>query len=427
MSIEIKRKTEMNWTDTCVKLRRMPYPYKSMFAICSDLDGTPGKQAYLEIMRFLNTTDMTAMGPGVGLEVGNSIHFHAKPQRFSYWSTNDAGREMVRALIHSGHIDCLHSFGERVFVRAEVKKALDDLQKHNCRLKVWVDHGGAVTNFGSDIMQGRGDEVGHSAYHADLTIEYGVQFVWRGRITSVIGQDVPARLAGMLNWHHPILSSRTLLKEMAKRAHARCGDMVYAMHGSNAILRPVNLRDGRPVYEFMRCNPHYGGVSSCAQGTDIGEVLTQDMLNCLVDRQGTCILYTHLGKNIADVKIPLNKDAVEGLHRLAEAHRNKRILVTTTRRLLEYCLAAKEISYSTSKHNNRLYINLDTHSPNRAIGDVPLDDLSGLTFYVPKPEVTCFTVDGTEVDNLVHNPPDCTGHPSVSFPWPRLALPQMPF
>ncbi|MCU0917487.1 MAG: hypothetical protein MUC88_23415, partial [Planctomycetes bacterium] len=82
-----------------VQLRPFPYPYRAMLAICSDLDETPDRHVYWEIMRFLNTTQTTPMGPGVGLEVGNSIYFDMPPDQFAYWNTDDAGRHMVRALI----------------------------------------------------------------------------------------------------------------------------------------------------------------------------------------------------------------------------------------------------------------------------------------------------------------------------------------
>src|SRR5262245_43007780 len=58
-----------------VEVARYPYPYRAMIAICSDLDETPNWTVYREIMRFLNTTESTSMGRGVGLEVGNSIYF----------------------------------------------------------------------------------------------------------------------------------------------------------------------------------------------------------------------------------------------------------------------------------------------------------------------------------------------------------------
>ncbi len=74
-----------------VQLRDLPYPYRAMLAICSDLDETPDRNVYYQIMRFLNTTEETAMGPGVGLEVGNSVYFDMPPNQFAYWNTDDAG------------------------------------------------------------------------------------------------------------------------------------------------------------------------------------------------------------------------------------------------------------------------------------------------------------------------------------------------
>ena len=91
-----------------VEPRRCPYPYRAMLAICSDLDETPDRETYWNIMRYLNTGQQTAMGTGVNLEVGNSIYFDMPANQFAYWNTDDAGRAMIRMLIKSGHIDCLH-------------------------------------------------------------------------------------------------------------------------------------------------------------------------------------------------------------------------------------------------------------------------------------------------------------------------------
>src|SRR6266853_6864390 len=100
-----------------IQVRRYPYPYRAMIAICSDLDETSDQDVYYELMRFLNTSQFTSMGPGVALDIGNSIYFDMPPDQFAYWTTDDKGREMVRALIRSGHIDCLHSFGDLATTR----------------------------------------------------------------------------------------------------------------------------------------------------------------------------------------------------------------------------------------------------------------------------------------------------------------------
>jgi len=395
-----------------------------MLAICSDLDETPDRQVYERIARFLNTTDATSMGDGVGLEVGNTLYFDMPDDQFAYWNTDDAGREMVRALIRSGHIDCLHSYGDLAATRQHAGRALDELARHDCRLEVWIDHGTAATNFDPDIMRGHGDEIGHAAYHADLTTDYGVMYVWRGRVTSVVAQDVPAQLNGILNLEHPVGSGRTWMKELAKRQLARLGNAKYAMHGPNETIRTVVLRDGNPVHEFIRCNPHWRGVSSCEEGRAVGEVLTDEMLGRLVDRGGTCILYTHLGK-IDDPRVPFNPKAVAAFRRLAEAFHGGRVLVSTTRRLLGYRRAVRQISWVCTEDTDRIHISVDTRPDGSSSAILRASDLAGLTFYVSDPSITCVAVDGREITVLERNDPDHMGRASVSLPWPRLEFPQI--
>src|SRR5437016_2173060 len=210
-----------------VELAKYPYPYRAMMALCSDLDETPNWGVYWDIMRFLNTTGPTAMGPGLGLEIGNSIYFMMPAGQYSYFGTDEVGREMARALMRSGHIDCVHSYGDHACIRRDAARALHELARHGCQLKVWVDHSIAPTNFGPDIMRGSGDLPGAAAYHADLTIAYGVHYVWRGRTTSITGQDSPVTLESLksiLHPAHPVSSARIAAKQAVKiwlgqRAH----------------------------------------------------------------------------------------------------------------------------------------------------------------------------------------------------------------
>ena len=215
----------------------MPLPPRALLAICSDLDETPDAETYFELMRFLNTTGETSMGTGVGLEVGNTLYFDMAPGQFSYWNTTEPHREKIRALIRSGHIDCLHSFGDLATTRAHAARALEELQKHDCRIRVWIDHAQAITNFGADIMQGQGDQPGHPAYHADLTMAYGIEYVWRGRVTSVIGQDRPFSLRGIAEAGHPLASAKTLATEAAKQILGCCGT-------GNTAFMPATGRSG---------------------------------------------------------------------------------------------------------------------------------------------------------------------------------------
>lgn len=399
-------------------LRASPYPYRAILAICSDLDETPSRQVYEDTARFLNTDESVGfMGEGVGLEVGNSMYFDMPPDQFSYWNTDEDGREMVRRLIRSGHIDCFHSYGDLATTRAHAGRALDDLSRHGCAMAVWIDHAVAPTNFGADIMRGSGDVPGHPAYHADLTCQAGVRYVWRGRVTSVIGQDVPRSLGGLLNRAHPVASVRTVAKEWIKGALGRVGNEKYAIHPRNEVLRSVTLRDGRPVLEFLRANPNWESVTTGETATGFAGVVHRGMLDRLVERGGVQILYTHLGK-VRRVEEPLEAPTRTALRLIAEYSRAEKILVTTTRRALELRRVARGARVSAVLEDGKTIIDVQ-RPPGSTSG---FEDVDGLTVYCEARDVSHLRVDG-QARPFAANQPDHTGQASVSIPWRRLRFP----
>lgn len=398
-------------------IRRLPYPFRAMLAICSDLDETPDREVYHATLRYLNTTEPTPMGTGAGLEVGNTIYFDMPPAQFAYWNTDDTGRQMVRDLIRSGHVDCLHSFGDLATTRAHAGRALDELAAHHCSLPVWVDHAAAATNFGADIMRGQGDVPGAAAYHADLTFASGVRYVWRGRVTSIIGQGVPRSLARTCRVDHPVGSMTTLTKEAVKGAIGRLGSRKYRMHAANDVLQRVTLRDGRPTLEFLRSNPHWGGVNVGEHAGGLSEVLTTGFIDRLCDSGGFCILYTHLGK-VKDPARPIPEAGRAALHALARAGDEGRVLVTTTRRLLDYCQTTRGVSVSTRRLDDGELVDVVT-TPGA-------DDaaVQGLTIYVEDARRARLRVNGRERADIQRNGADHSGRASVTVPWTRLAFPR---
>jgi hypothetical protein len=147
------------------------------------------------------------------------------------------------------------------------------------------------------------------------------------------------------------------------------------------------------------------------------------MINHLAERGGTCILYTHLGK-IDDPNVPFNSEAIKAFYRLAEEFHSGRILVTTTRRLLGYRRAIREIEYESNWDGEHLRIDVDALSGASSVSKLSKGDLYGLTFYVPDPRKVSMTIDGNETLDLKRNVPDHTGRPSVSLPWPFLEFPE---
>ncbi len=410
-----------------VTLRRAPWPYRAMLALCSDLDETPHARTYFETARFLNTTEPTAMGPGVGLEVGNSIYFDMPAGQFSYWGGDDCARERVRTLIGTGHIDAIHSWGDLATRRADAERNLTELQRHGCRLEVWIDHSKAPSNFGPDIMQGSGDRRGAPAYHADLALAYGIRYVWRGRTTGLTAQDAPVgpgSFVPMLSRRRPFVSLRSAFKEAVKVALGRAGHPRWAMYGANRACRPCRLRDGQPAWEFLRTNPSWGGPGESATAAGLAEVLTPRMLSRLIDRQGVAVVYTHLGK-VEDPERPLGAATVEALRHLARLRDEGMVFVTTTGRLLRYLTVRDRIRYRTALAGDRVVLSLDcVHDPVSGPRTAADGDLDGLTFGV----ATSLPVEVRRADGRLlstHSVRGSDGMLWVSHPWPALHFPRL--
>jgi hypothetical protein len=357
-----------------IAVRDLPYPYAAMLSICSDLDETPDAETYLLTSRFLNTKNRTRFGEGVGLEVGNTIYFYMSPADFSYWNASEAARATIRDLIRSGHVDCIHSFGDTASERAQAQQTLAHLDEHGCKIRVWIDHAVARTNFGADIMQGAGDVAGDPAYHADLTLDYGVRYIWRGRVTSMQGQDVPRDGGGIWRSSHPLGSLVTLGKETAKVCAAKLGNSKYGMHGKNRLLHDVALRDSRQAVEFLRTNPHPLGVSAGDNAEGLAAALSDEFLDRLVARRGKAIVYTHLGKRI-DRQSGFPTSTRAALEKLAGRMRCGEVLVATTERVLDYADLMSRLSWTASDAGEVTEISLETGTSH------PRFD--GLSFVVP--------------------------------------------
>ena len=400
-----------------VSLRKYPYPYSAMLAICSDLDETPNKEIYFETARYLNTTEETLLGKGVGLEVGNTIYFDMPEHNFSYTNTDDDGRQKIHQLIESGHIDCLHSFGDFVKDRALIEKHWNAIQVGKRKIEVWVDHAQAPTNLDNDIMQGQGAEEDKPAYHSDLTVQSGMlAFIWKGRVTSCVAQNARRSYQELFNKKQMKASLKTITLEFIKGWFARLGSQKYAMHKDNKVLRQSTLVDGTEINEFMRCNPAWGGVSCFDQARGIHHVLTKKMLDTLVKKQGCSVLYSHLGK-VHSVVQPFTNETRQAFELLAIYQKNQQILTSTTRRLLGYCRTVDELDFSVKTVGNKIHIYLSTGYSG--------EDLHGLTWYVEQPEKVSLYVNEQLFDGLIINPPDINNRSSISIPWTLLTFPDV--
>jgi len=200
------------------------------------------------------------------------------------------------------------------------------------------------------------------------------------------------------------------------------GDEKYAMHGPNEILRETKLRSGHNVWEFIRSNPYWGGVGKGATSEGLSDVLEEKMLDKLVDRGGTCILYTHLGKIRSRKELFPEKTRNALIALKNHFYSEGKILVTTTCRLLNYCILAQGIKMSVSYGNQSRSTDISVSVPGTGNTQSNID-CSGLTFYVPGNCEVNMKINEKSISGLQYNGPDETGKGSVSIPWRRLDFP----
>jgi len=403
-----------------VALRKFPYPYKAAMAICSDIDGTTTVNEFLEIHKFLNSKEMTSMGRGVGLEIGDSFMMYASSTcAFSYYSANPANARVIKRFIKSGYIDFMHSYGEKPdFTRKDAIEAIKELTENGCKVDVWVDHATTVDNLGDDRTFGLGDHRDSSAYHSDITLAYGIKFVWLGRITTVIGQSAPITLktfSSIYDSRYPVDSLKNMVKESGKNVLAVFGNRKYAMHKSYDLVRIAKLDDGQKVYEFLRFDNYWKGVAEGATSKRLAYVISKRTLERLKEAGGYMIVYTHLGKN-SDCSQVIAEETQVALRDLASEYERGSIYITTTSNLLNYYLKHKYLNWSYETKDDEVVITISGVEDPVFGSFVPtIKDLQGITFYVPDKDKAQIYVGGKEIENIRRNPADYRGRESVSI------------
>ncbi|MCL6489646.1 MAG: hypothetical protein K6T76_12030 [Alicyclobacillus mali] len=394
---------------TVYGVRRFPYPYRAMLAISSDADSQTLRKFNL-VHRFINTTQITALGRGLGLDFADSFFVYTAndqphivdeigrvplQREFSYFRGTGRvpyGAKAIHAYIRDGWIDTMHTYGDfsqvnqqtTRFRRHLAAQAVTALKANRDFVDVWTDHGNRsnVDNFGARgrgrfYAYQQGDLPGSPYYHTDLTIPYGIRFVW------------------------PDISSNAFSRP--------------------SVVFPLRLTDGRRVWGFWRyTNERYtpqGAVVWNWTPYGLDEQLSEAHLARLEADGGLAVVAQHLCGTPYPGVLP--KDAVAALERLAQHERSGRLLVTRTSRLLHYNVTRDHLRYDVTHAFGRTYIHiravddpvLGSHAPT-------LDEVRGVTFYTQNPRRTVLELGGRPVDPamVVHNPSDGI-HPSIGIRW----------
>ena len=404
-----------------LKIRKFPYPYKCAFSISSDIDNASSLDFFVQFMDFLNSEKQTIYGPGLGLEVGNSFWFFngSKSEQLSYFDglsdKETSCAPIIRLYLKSKHIDTLHSWGNfdrGGFKRYYAEKGTEVLNKYNFNIPVWVNHG-INLNYQKvgDYPSMYGDDPTHSCYHTDLLSESGLEFIWTGKVTHIIGQD------GRENFS--ILSKLLIQKIIKKLKYQHVKDPIY--DDDNNLIKPLLLRDGNKKWEFTRFINSWGNAGDLDFYEFVGQIKARN-LKRLIKNQGIMILYTHFNENLG-ATIPMNLN--ERLGFLKKMVNRKEILMGTSSRILKYWEISNYIKFEVQDLEDKVIILINDimYSP---VGkqSVTSFHLNGLTFYIniSKPHKIIFK---NKVCRTILNPPDYTGKHSISIPWQKLEYPEV--
>lgn len=365
-----------------IGMRKFPYPYRAMLAISSDADHQTIRKFNL-VHEFLNTTMMTPMGKGLGLDFSDSffmyngsdlptaVDYGAEPlsRMMTYnqgVSASPRDAVLINHYIHIGWIDTMHTYGDfsltnpykTEFNRRLAIQAIRTLTQHGDRLVVWTDHGNTsnVDNFGSyglrrffDYQQG--DNPRSPLHHTDVLVPYGIHFVW--------------------------------------------GDNWSAQFGHDTMIYPLALRDGRRIWGFSR----YTSTGRTASGqvewvwspNDLDQELTLTNLQEIERNHQYAVVAQHMSGSNA--KLPFSPSAISALKMLTEQSRSGEILVARTSRLLTYNVTQQFLRYHVTHDGGRAIIHLDrivdplfgSHRPS-------LDEVRGVTFYSSDPADTVMEI-----------------------------------
>jgi hypothetical protein len=403
-----------------VALRKFPYPYRAAMTICSDIDRTETLEEFLEIQKFINTREITSMGEGVGLDLGNSFLMYETPNStISYFNSEPAVAGNILKLIKKGRIDVIHSFGKKSdFTREDAIKAIDELDNQNSNIDVWIDHTKSIDNMGDDVTFGLGDHADSNAYHADLTLAYGIKFLWLGRVTMVVGQSVPVAWRNFLSVYDsnfPFYSFLNLTKELTKHVLAVFGNKKYALHRDNDLVRITRLDDGQKVYEFIRFDNYWRGVGTGANCKNLAYVISKKTLERLKETAGYMVVYTHLGMNDECSQF-ICQDTQLALQNLAQENKAGNIFVTTTSKLLNYYIRHKYLNWSYKSTGDEITIQIHNVQDPIFGSYVPsVQQLEGFTFYVPDNYNAKILVNNEKITDVRQNPGDYSKRKSYTI------------
>ncbi|OQX95314.1 hypothetical protein B6I21_06085 [candidate division KSB1 bacterium 4572_119] len=418
-----------------IKLKKFPHPYNAGLAICSDIDGTSWDN-FLKIHTFLNSEKESDFGRGLSLPISSSFWMYDQPNlrdaAFSYFKDKNGIESKIapvmRELIRAGILDVMHGYGNFAdvndFSRALADQALNELEKHRLKIKVWTNHGGveSAQNIGQ-YSAGKGDiKIKKSEltkektdfYHLDLLMKHGIQFFWdsEASLTSIVGQDRKFHF-GEAYWNSPLFTGFKPKIKITAKGILSFVDKNYfnffkhhftpwqPYNSNNELMKTETLRDGNNLKKFIRF-----GNGRFDWQEHLTLLLNNRVLERLLEKKGYLVVYIHLGDklNKADPGA-LSLPVIDKFHQLKDLYLSGDLWIETTSRLLTYNYVYNSLNWNFSETETHYQINIKDEIKHESKLELAVSDLAGLSFIAPgDKEVLIFFKDKPLKFKIYQNP-----------------------
>jgi hypothetical protein len=322
-----------------LQLLAFPPPYRAWLSVSNDPDQT-NLEAWLELDEIIWKKLKLPFGDSFFLY---SFNEHIPDQVSMATHPNLASRHQY---------DTMHTWGDFVnsrshcFTRQDACNGLRMMQRLGLKPKIWTDHDVFVGNLLHNSTRGSRptirDACGYEEqvfeYTLDLAYQAGVRYIWDGALSSFLGHD---REISRKEWYynHSSVFWKAQVTAAADRMARPLWNYLQAARFSynpdtSKQYFPQIFPDNRKLYCFRRY-----GRWELADIDGFGQLIRPSELDKLAMVQGTCIVYTHLGKrpfarrNDTSHILPAT---LKSLQNLQNAYVENRIIVSSTSRLLDY-------------------------------------------------------------------------------------------
>lgn len=330
---------------------KYPYPYKAWLAMANDPDNT--------LMKDWEELHQT-IWQELGIPFGDSLFIKS----FNHNLAGQVSLSDYPKIATAHHHDTIHTWGDYMYSRSkgfdreDAIEGIKILQQHDISPQVWIDHSGFEGNLlhrnGTGAIPNTTDKSGHTyqnyVYTFDLIRKIGIFYIWDGKLTQVIGQD---RKLPPLEYFNNFSTSK--VKALLK--------YLFFLSGLNRWLSakiklPKNhqytlheFTDGQTAYCFQRY-----GTWEAADIYGLGEIIAPEKVDKLIQREGTSIVYTHLGKrpaNKMDEVKHIPNTTLRAFKYLKSCYDQKKIMLSPVSKMLDYLVLRDHIEVDISTNEIR--------------------------------------------------------------------------